>query len=144
MPLGPGALAPLGDRASPSTLSRLHHRRRDGRGWASQGHPSVGVDDGDNLAGAVRRLVVVDVIRITGNTRVNVCVGLSRRKGDGWSDLLHWLNLVLQGRGVGRPAGERGPVGRGGVDRVQLQGLVNRVLESRHRPKCPLSKAGSG
>jgi hypothetical protein len=35
---------------------------------------------------------------------------------------------VLQRRGVGRPAGERGAVGRSRVNGVQLQVLVNTEL----------------
>lgn len=54
--------------SSPSTLSMLHRGRRDRRGRAGQGHPGVGVDDRDDLAGASRRrLLVVHVIRIARN-----------------------------------------------------------------------------
>lgn len=105
MPLGRrkiGALAPLflnwGETKtfSPSTLSCLHHRWDDRRRWASQSHSSVGVHDRDDFAGPVGRLLIVGVIMITGNS-VNIGVGLRGREGDGGSNLLHGLNLVLQG-----------------------------------------------
>lgn len=125
-PLGRrGRLAPWAEPValSPSTLSSLHHRRHR-RGRAGQSHSGVGVDDRDDFAGPVRRLLEVDVIRVGGHTSVDKGVGRSGREGDGRSDLLHRLDLVLQRRGVGRPAGERRPVGRGRVDRVQLQVLL--------------------
>ena len=141
MPLGrrPGARAPRNDRFSPAALSRLHHRRRDGRGRARQGHASVGVDDGDDLAGPVRRLVEVDVIRITGNASVDVGIGLGGRERNCGSNLLHGLDLVLEGRGVGRPAGKRGPVGRSRVDRVQLQETIN-TSSFRQEDKSPAGR----
>lgn len=123
-PLGRrGRLAPFGPRPegfSPSTLSILHHRRHR-RGRAGQSHSRVGVDDRDDFAGPVRRLLEVDVIRVGGYASVHEGVCRGGREGDGRSDLLHRLNLVLQRRGVGRAAGERRAVGRSGVDRVQLQ-----------------------
>jgi hypothetical protein len=57
---------------------------------------------------------------IGSDTGVNKGVGRGGRKGDRRGDLLHGLDLVLQRRGVGRPAGERGAVRRSRVDRVQI------------------------
>jgi hypothetical protein len=111
------------DRASlPSTLSSLHHRWGNRRGRAGHGHPGGRVDDWDDLASPVgSRLVEVDMTGVGSDTGVDKGVGRGRRKGDRGGDLLHGLDLVLQRRGVGRPAGERGAVGRSRVDRVQLQ-----------------------
>lgn len=104
-------------RSSPSALSVLHRRRRDRRRRAGQGHPGVRVDDGDDLAGASRRrLLVVHVIKVAGHPWVNVGVAGSRGERDGRRDLLDGLDLVLEGRRVGRSTGERGPVGRSGMD----------------------------
>lgn len=114
-------MAPL-----PSTLSILHHPGRDRRRRARQGHSSVGVNNRDDFASPVGRLLVVDMIRVAGNTRVDVSVGLSGRQRDGRSHLLHRLDLVLQRRGVRRAAGKRGTVG-GRVDGVQLQIDVNKT-----------------
>jgi len=47
-------------------------------------------------------------------------VGRGWRQGDGRRDLLHRLDLVLQRRGVGRAARQRGPVRRSRVDGVQI------------------------
>lgn len=107
-------------RSSPSALSLHGHRRGDGRRWAGQGHSSVGVDNRNNLAGpAGRLLLVVEVIRI--GDSVNIGVGGSRREGNGGSDLLHWLDLVLQWRSIGGATRQRRAVGTSGVDGVQLR-----------------------
>jgi hypothetical protein len=65
------------------------------------------------------------MVGVGSNIGVNKGVGRGGRKGDRRGDLLHRLDLVLQRRGVGRPAGERGAVGRSRVDGVQLQVLVS-------------------
>jgi len=53
---------------------------------------------------------------------VDIGVGGGRRQGDGRSDLLlNRLDLVLEGRGVGRAARHRGAVGGGRMDGMQLQ-----------------------
>lgn len=107
-------------RSSPSTLSLHRHRRGNGRRWAGQGHSSVGVDNRNDLAcPAGRLLLVVEVIRI--GDSVNVGVGGSRRQGDGGSDLLHWLDLVLQWRSIGGATRQGRAVGTSGVDGVQLE-----------------------
>lgn len=131
-PLGRrGRKRPLANpRFSPSTLSSLHHRRRNRRGRAGQRHSGAGVDDRDDFAGTVGRLLKVDVIGVGGgNASVNKGIGRGGREGDRWGDLLHRLDLMLQRRGVGRSAGERGAIGRGRVDRVQLQEVyVNQLF----------------
>lgn len=82
----------------------LHHGRRDGGGRAGQGHASIWVDNRDDLAGTNRiGLLEAHLINITG---MNVRVGRSRRQGDGWSDLLDGLNLMLERRGIGRATRE--------------------------------------
>lgn len=107
------------------SLSSLHHRGGNRRGRAGHGHPSGRVDDWDDLAGPVgSRLVVVDMVGVGGDIGVNKGVGRGGRKGDRRGDLLHGLDLVLQRRGVGRPAGERRAVGRSRVNGVELQILV--------------------
>jgi hypothetical protein len=58
---------------------------------------------------------------ISTDVGVDKGVGRGGRKGDGRGDLLYRLDLVLQRRGIGRAAGERGAVGRSRVDGVQLQ-----------------------
>lgn len=65
----------------PPTLSSLHHRRHR-RGRAGQSHSGVGVDDGDDFAGPVRRLLEVDMIRVGGHTSVDKGVGRGRRERD--------------------------------------------------------------
>lgn len=100
----------------------MHHGWRDGGGRASQGHSGGRIDDRDNLAGPGGRwLLEVHLSGVTSNTRVDVGVGGSRRQGDGRSDLLlDRLDLVLEGRGVGRAARQRRAIGRGGVDGMQI------------------------
>jgi hypothetical protein len=52
---------------------------------------------------------------------VDIGVGGGRRQGDGRSDLLlNRLDLVLEGRGVGRAARHRGAVGGGRMDGMQI------------------------
>lgn len=65
------------------------------------------------------------MIGVGSDIGVDKGAGRGGGKGDRRGDLLDWLDLVLQRRGVGRPAGERGAVGRSRVDRVQLQFLVS-------------------
>jgi len=57
---------------------------------------------------------------ISTDVGVDKGVGRGGRKGDGRGDLLYRLDLVLQRRGIGRAAGERGAVGRSRVDGVQI------------------------
>ena len=111
---------------SPPTLV-LHHGRRNGRRWAGQGHPGLRVDDRNHLAGPVCRwLLEVHLAHVTSsNPGVDVRVGGGRRQGDGRRHLLNGLDLVLERRGVGGPAGQRGPVGGSRVDGVQLYKSVS-------------------
>lgn len=60
------------------------------------------------------------MIGVGSDIGVDEGVGRGGRKGDRRGNLLHWLDLVLQRRGVGRSARERGAVGRSRVDGVQL------------------------
>lgn len=70
------------------------------------------VNDGNDFAGPVCRLLVARVVGIGGYTSVDKGVGRGRRERDGRGDLLHWLDLMLQRRGIRRVAGERRAVGR--------------------------------
>lgn len=99
---------------SPPTLAILRHGRSNRRGRAGQGHSSIRIDDWDDLAGA--RLLEIKVTHAVGDTGMNVGIRRGRRKRDGWCHLLHRLNLVLERGGVGRAAGERRLIGRGGVN----------------------------
>ena len=58
---------------------------------------------------------------VTRNAGVNVGVGGRGREGDGWGDLLHRLNLMLERRGIGGAAGQRRPIRGGGVDGMELE-----------------------
>lgn len=60
------------------------------------------------------------MIGVGSDIGVDEGVGRGGRKGDRRGNLLHWLDLVLQRRGVGRSARERGAVGRSRVDGVQI------------------------
>jgi hypothetical protein len=60
------------------------------------------------------------VIKITANPWVNIGVAGGRRQGDGGSDLLDRLDLVLERRGIGRSTGERWPIRGSRVDGVQI------------------------
>lgn len=106
---------------SPPTLV-LHHGRGNGRRWARQCHPGLRVDDRNHLASPVGRwLLEVHLAHVTSsNPGIDVRVGGGRRQGDGRCHLLNGLDLMLERRGVGGPAGQRGPVGGSGVNGVQL------------------------
>lgn len=62
--------------------------------------------------------MVVHVVVVVDS--VDVGVGRGGRERNSRGDLLHRLDLVLEWRSIRGPAGQRGTVGRGGVDGVQL------------------------
>ena len=107
---------PVSSRLPPA-LSILHHRRGDGRGGAGHGHSRAGVDDGNNLAGPIgSRLVEINMAGIGSQATVDKRIGSCGGEGDGWCDLLHGLDLMLQRRSIGRSARQRRAIRRGGVD----------------------------
>ena len=107
-----GRMATGSRRSLPPTVHILHGSRGDGCGRAGQGHPGLGVDNGDDLAGASRRrLLEAGVAEIT-HRSMDVGVVGRRRQGDRRGDLLDGLNLMLERRGIGRTTGKRRSVGR--------------------------------
>lgn len=87
---------------SPSTLRSLHHPRGERGGGTRHGHSGIRVDNRNDLAGPVGRLLLeAGLIMITGQTSVGKRVDLGGRERDGRGDLLHGLDLVLERRGVG-------------------------------------------
>ena len=96
----------------------LHHGGRNGGGRARDPHAGAGVDDGNRVAGAESR-GLMDLHRLGGvgleAGRGGVGIIRGGRQGEGGSDLLTWLGLLLHRGRVGRAAG-KGTVGGGRVD----------------------------
>lgn len=115
---------------SPPSLMILHHARGDRGRRAGDAHAGAGVDDGDGVPGTNGGgLVDLHLAHITVG---DVCVVGGRGQRDGRGDLLGGLDLVLEGRRVGRATGEGGTVGRRRVNGMQLFRLV---LETRTKKR---------
>lgn len=116
----------------PPAVHILQGSRGHGRRRASQGHPRLGVNDGDDLAGAScsRRLLEAGVTEIPDRSMDIGVVG-RRRQGDRRGDLLNGLNLMLERRGVGGTTGKRRSIGRRRVNGVELSGVHISEEDSR-------------
>ncbi len=135
-------------------LLLLHVRRRDGGGRRGNPHSSVGVNDGNGIAGPYRRWLVEFHLRLV---VVVLLLMVVRGDGDGrlghvarrvlkclcqreWRrHLLHRLNLLLKRRRRGR-AGRQGRSVRGRGNRLKL---LEKASVSHQNPETKCKSAGT-